>query len=281
MALRYLRRLAAALTVGYLLLAWPALLQAQDNNPLHAVNTASPQSTLRSFLTLTEALEEAYFAYLANPNAATQATTLGLRDKLIRLFDMSQVPPALRQDVGGDAMAFLVDVIRRLDVPPLETIPDAKAFPDANQPASWVIPDTEIAIARMMEGARKGEFLFSADTVSRAGEFYALVKNLPLKRPDRVESWRDIQLQSHGWMIPPNLVVGLPNGLKQQVLDTPAWKILGTVLIFLLAGTIVWLWHRLTRPPALDHRPVSYLRRLLTPIALVAAILGIVFLIVV
>jgi MscS family membrane protein len=275
MAFRCIRRLAGALTVGFLVLAWPASLQAQDNNPLHAVNTASPQATLRSFLTLTEALEEAFFAYLTNPNAATQATTQRLRDKLIRLFDMSQVPPALRQDVGGDAMAFLVDVIRRLDVPPLETIPDAKAFPDANQPASWAIPDTEISITRMMEGTRKGEFLFSADTVSRAGEFHALVKNLPLKRPDRVESWRDLQLQSHGWMIPPNLVIGLPSGLKQQVLDTPAWKVLGTALIILLAGTIVWLWHRLTRPRALDHRPVSYLRRLLTPIALVAAILGV------
>jgi MscS family membrane protein len=82
-------------------------------------------------------------------------------------------------------------------------------------------------------------------------------------------------LQSHGWMIPPNLVMGLPSGLKQQVLDTPAWKVLGTALIILLAGTIVWLWHHLTRPRALDHRPVSYLRRLLTPLALVAAILGV------
>ena len=203
MAFRCIRRLAGALAVGLLLLAWPASLQAQDNNPLHAVDTASPQATLRSFLTLTEAIEEAFLAYLTNPNAATQATTQRLRDKLIRLFDMSQVPPALRQDVGADAMAFLVDVIRRVDVPPLEAIPDAKAFPDANQPASWAIPDTEITVTRMMEGARKGEFLFSADTVSRAGEFHALVKNLPLKRPDRVESWRDLQLQSHGWMIPP------------------------------------------------------------------------------
>ena len=156
MALRCVRRLAGALTVGFLLLAWPTSLQAQDNNPLHAVDTASPQATLRSFLTLTEAIEEAFFVYLTNPNAATQATTQRLRDKLIRLFDMSQVPPALRQDVGGDAMAFLVDVIRRLDVPPLESIPDAKAFPDANQPASWAIPDTEIAITRMMEGTRRG-----------------------------------------------------------------------------------------------------------------------------
>ena len=189
-ALRCVRRLTRALAVGLLVLACPASLQAQDNNPLHAVDTASPQAAFRSFLTLTEALEEAFFAFVANPNAETQATTERLRDKLIRLLDMSQVPPALRQDAGGDAMAFLVDVIRRLHVPPLETIPDAKAFPDANQPASWAIPDTEIAITRMMEGARKGEFLFSADTVSRAGEFYALVKNLPLKRPDRVESCR-------------------------------------------------------------------------------------------
>jgi len=225
-------------------------------------------------LTLTDALEEAFLAYRANPDPATQAATLRLRDKLIRLLDMSQVPPASRQDVGGDAMVFLVDFLRRVDVPAFEAIPDAKAFPDATQPASWSIPGTEITIARVMEGARKGEFLFSSETVAHAGEFHALVKNLPLKRAVQVASWREAQLQSHGWMIPPDLVTGLPDGLKRQVLDTPAWKVLGTALILLFAGVIVALWHRVTRPRAVDHKPFSYVRRLLTPLALVVAILG-------
>jgi MscS family membrane protein len=229
---------------------------------------------LRSFLTLTEAIEEAFLAYLTNPDAAAQATTQRLRDKLIRLFGMSQVPPA-RQDVGADAMAFLVDVIQACGCAARGHTRCRRPFRTQASRQSWAIPDTEIPqITRIMDGARRRVSLQCGYRVT-AGEFHALVKDLPLKRPDRVESWRDLQLQSHGWMIPPNLVIGLPRGLKQQVLDTPAWKVLGTGLIILLAGIIVWLWHRLTRPRALDHRPVSYLRRLLTPIALVAAILGV------
>ena len=46
MAFRCIRRLAGALTVGFLLLACPASLQAQDNNPLHAVDTAKSASDI-------------------------------------------------------------------------------------------------------------------------------------------------------------------------------------------------------------------------------------------
>ena len=86
-----------------------------------------------------------------------------------------------------------------------------------------------------MEGSKKGRFVFDAETVARAGEFYSLTKDLPLRVPSQVPSWREAQLQLHGWMIPATLVNILPDELKVPVLDTPLWKVIAT-----LASSYSW-----------------------------------------
>ena len=77
------------------------------------------------------------------------------------LLDLSSVPDASRRVVGVQAVAALVDIIGRLDLPPMESVPDADAFDEGEIPASWRIPDTPITIARIKEGPREGEFVFS------------------------------------------------------------------------------------------------------------------------
>jgi MscS family membrane protein len=41
----------------------------------------------------------------------------------------------------------------------------------------WSVPGTEIAIAKVSEGERAGEFLFTACTVRRAQQFFKLVQD--------------------------------------------------------------------------------------------------------
>lgn len=252
---------------------WPTSLLAQGSSPLLAIDTSSPQATVRTFFEVTDALESATLALKAAPNAAKQAEVESLVRKAITLLDLSEIPPTARRDAGADAFVFLVDTLRRIDIPPLDAIPDAKATPDLDKPASWTVPGTEITIARLMQGAKKGRFAFDAETVARAGEFYGLVKHLPLRVPSRVQNWREGQLQLHGWMIPNGWVDALPTALKRPVLDTPAWKVLGTcVVVGALAGMLA-LWRRLIGPKPEEHSPASYLRRLLVPTAMVLAIL--------
>jgi MscS family membrane protein len=74
----------------------------------------------------------------------------------------------------------------------LEEIPDAAAAVAQDgakdiQSRRWRIPGTEIAIARVEQGPRAGEFLLSADTVQRAKELYELAQGLPYVRPMPVE----------------------------------------------------------------------------------------------
>ncbi len=229
---------------------------------------------MRTFQQLSSAVETAVLDLMATPSFAKQAEVKRLLQKLSSVLDLSEVPPTGRRDAGRDAMVFLVDVLRRIDVPPLDAIPDAKAYPDPDKPASWSIPGSEITISRVMQGPRKGKFLFDPETVTRAGEYYELVKSLPLKVPSRVESWREGQLQVHGWMIPVGLVAALPDALKLPILETPAWKVIATFIVLGFVAALLALWGRLTAPNPEEHSPKSYVQRLLLPIAMVLAVFG-------
>ena len=81
--------------------------------------------------------------------------------------------------------------MNRIDLPPLEQIPDA-ATAKAENLARWTIPGTEITIAKVEDGERAGEFLFTADSLARARQFYELVQDLPPKRGEGsvIATWR-------------------------------------------------------------------------------------------
>ena len=265
---RYLRYI---LFVSFAL-AFAVPAAAIDRNPLLAVDASSPRATLQTFQTLAAEVENTVIAMRAAPSAASQAKIYRLMQKLGSLLDLSDIPPASRRDMGRDAIVFLVDVLRRIEVPPLESIPGDDQFPDVTKPASWTIPGTEITISRVLSGPKAGKFVFDADTVARAGEFYSLVKNLPLKVPARISNWRMEQLQLHGWMIPSSLVEALPAALKVPVFDTPIWKILATAVLLSLMGVLIAIWGRVTKPSPVAHSPKSYLQRLLLPAGVLLAV---------
>lgn len=266
------RTLTSAMAAVILLLACPAPTWAQSGNPLLAIDTSSPRGTMRAFYDLTEKLEKAYGRLTADPGPARQAEMRRIMDQLRRLLDMQQIPPASRRKVGADTIVFLVDVLRRIELPQLAEIPDAEAVQSSGETDHWTIPGSEIAISRVTEGVNKGRFLFNSDTVARAEEFYYLVEKLPPKEPTKISSWRNVQLQAHGWMIPPGLIYGLPDNLKRSILDTPAWKLIGSFIVMGVATALVALWYRLTWPTNSSGGPIRYMLRILTPLALLVAI---------
>ena len=263
---------ASALATIILLLACPAPSWAQSDNPLLAIDTSSPRGTMRAFHELTAKLETAYGQLIADPRPARQAEMRRIMDQLRRLLDMQQIPPASRRKVGGDTIVFLVDVLRRIELPKLTQIPDAKAVQSNREPDHWTIPGSEITISRVAEGVNKGRFLFNSDTVARAEEFYHLVEHLPPKEPTKLPSWHNVQLQAHGWMIPPDFVYNLPDSLKRPILDTPIWKLMGSFLVLGLATALAAIWYKLTWPTNSSRGPVRYMRRILTPLALLVII---------
>ena len=101
--------------------------------------------------------------------------------RAIGALDVSRLPPVRAQRLAIEAALLLNDVLDRVTLPAAEEIPDGAAMAElpSDAPREWRVPGTAIEIARVTEGPRTGQYLFSADTVARAWDFYALAANMP------------------------------------------------------------------------------------------------------
>jgi len=240
---------------------------------LQPVRTGSPRETLETFQQLSQELENLLLAYQENQNITTSRRIKLVRSQFIQLLDLSSVPKASSHEVGIETIAALLDIIGRIDLPPIESVPDHKIFDVEDTVAKWRIPHTPIKIVRIEDGPREGEFLFSERTITVAQNFYQRIKHLPLRSSLEIESWQNAVLQIHGPMIPAGLVASLPDSLKVIWLDTPIWKILMTVILIAIATFLLVLWHRMLNLFALKDRIAIQLRDALTPLAIILVIL--------
>ncbi len=237
------------------------------------VRTDSPRQTLTTILRLRDDLEQTLLTARDVKRRVLHERVRLLEEQFRALLDLSSVPRGSRGKIASETIAFLLDILGRLDLPPMESVPDADAFDDEETPGKWRIPRTPITIVRIEEGPREGEFLFGARTVTIAPGFYQRIQHLPLRSSLGIESWHRTIPQWHGPMIPAALVSALPDSLKHTWLDTPIWKILTVVILTALATLLLVLWHRVVSLRAPENRIAAQLRRVLTPVAIILVVL--------
>jgi len=229
---------------------------------------------MESFLTLTDEVAQRLVKYRDAPSPASQKVLMQAVFNVGRLLDLSQVPPAARREVGVETSLFLWDVMARLQLPHLEEIPDASAVmePDgkAKGSADWQVPGTEITIARVAEGPRAGEFLFSPDTVERLPGFYEAVHELPYRRPMPSDDLIRTNQQLTGWMIPMAWVEILPDWAKTPLLGQVLWKWFAVLLLSGLALAAIILVFRWARRRDWGGSLSAYVRRLSVPLVTLA-----------
>lgn len=240
--------------------------QVEGDVQFRAVRTDSPRQTLTSLLRLRDELEQTLLtAVREGRTLANHERVLLLGEQTRALLDLSSVPSRSRRKIGRETMALLLDILGRIELPDLESVPDVDAFADDAAPASWRIPQTPIRIVRIAEGLRDGEFLFSEATIRAAPRFYRGIESLPLRSSVGIESWSRLIPQLAGRMIPLSVVRAMPDGLKRLWLDTPIWKVLATLILTLLSAFVIVLLHRVINRGETNNRPGLLLRRALTP----------------
>jgi MscS family membrane protein len=228
---------------------------------------------MESFLEVTEEVGRRYSAYRALPNLATYKALSRTAEKAVRLLDLSQVPPVARREIGHETFLLLWAVIARLELPNPAEIPDAytgmKDDDKTKHPTHWRIPGTAITIARVEEGPRAGEFLFSPDTVRRVRNFYEITRELPNLRPVPIENLLKASQLFTGWMIPMAWVEALPDWANTTVLGQVLWKWFALILLFGLAlGAVIGVFRWSQRGPR-DGSLRSFLRYISTPLSIV------------
>jgi MscS family membrane protein len=145
--------------------------------------------------------------------------------------------------VGNDTLGYLLDIFGRVEVLNLDNIPDEDAFENKGL-AQYRIPGTPIRIRRINDGAREGEFLFNARTVTVAPRFFLSIEDLPLRSSIGIRSWSASLPQITGPLIPAAVVLAMPPSLRALWLDTPIWKIIATTAIVFIAALLLAGFHR-------------------------------------
>jgi len=246
----------------------------QQVQPLKPADRSSPRAAIQTFLDSGDILRE-FLArdYLPSPSRAQYDRVVLLAGKNIQGLDLSEVPPAARTKTGYAAANALYEVLSRIPLPPPDQIPDADPTkPAGNADAQrWVIPDTEIALVRAKTGPRSGEFVFSADTVARASEFYERVRGLPYTRPVPLKDMPDLISTVGGWMIPYSWIQALPASLRAPIAGQSRWKWIGLALILGTLALFLKITYRVTQLG--DDRPplLRALARLAMPVAVLLA----------
>ena len=247
--------------------------EQQVSDRLRPVDTSNPRSTLEGFL---ESMNRAYQLVMeADAALASDPPGMTLREarevelaatnhlgRAVQTLDLSQVSTVLRRDVGAETALKLKEIFDRLILPPLDTVPNARMVQDerdgADGPMRWRFPHTEIEIVEVLEGDRRGQFLFSAATVSRTGEFYAAVEGEAYRAevgqsewlsPGKSEGFYSYYAANPGYMIPRvnflgRLVAELPPWTKVIVRGEALWQWIGLVLSLLTILLVSWITFR-------------------------------------
>ncbi|MEI7870119.1 MAG: mechanosensitive ion channel family protein [Candidatus Methylumidiphilus sp.] len=277
------------LAVGILVL-WACQLMADpasatEANPLRPIDTSSPRATLQGFLETTNksytektSLLNTYLTsqrlFLAPEEVATMQDSLSHIESVERTLDLSELPPATFRESSRRLVLQLKEILDRVELPPLESIPDEEAMSKLEF-KRWTIPGTAIRIARIEKGPRTGEYLFTAETMERVPEFYLKVKNLPYK-PGASVGWYDTASNSPSGVaialhniIPPRWVLTAGESFRAMFLGQPLWRWFGVVAVLGAGLAVILLCYRLCRHWSKRGKSAKRWARLLKPLSVV------------
>lgn len=240
-------------------------MAAEDNTPLKPIDTSSPRATLQGFIDFTNkgyevgaGLITVYLnsseLYLSSEELLSLKNSIHYQKSAERALDLSELPPATVDESSRRLMIQLKEVLDRIDLPPIEAIPDTQMMAKSEF-KYWTIPNTEIRLQRVEKGERAGEYLFTPDTLRRLPEFYAKVKHLPHKTHASV-GWYDFATYSPTGIalilhkiVPPRWFLTAPNQqpVRATFLDQPIWRWFSIVIVLGAGFIFVTLCFRLSR----------------------------------
>ena len=255
------------------------------NNPLQPIDTSSPRATLQGFLEIANKsfvertdLFQSYMTsgrlYFSPEEKATLHDFMAHLETAERTLDLSELPPATVRESALRLVLQLKEILDRVELPPLESIPDEQAMAKAEL-KRWTIPGTEIRIARIEKGPRTGEYLFTAETIERIPEFYLKVKHLPYK-PGASVDWYETAANSPTGVavalleiVPPRWILVAGQILRAMVLDQPLWRWLGIVIVLSLGYAVITVCYRLCRHWSKRGKSAKRWAHLLKPFSVV------------
>ena len=297
---------------------WETVLRSENTlrnremdvrNRLKPVDTSSPRTTLDGFL---DSVNRAYaIAKETNSKLEADPPTITLEDAreaeasarnlMLRAqaaLDLSQIPEAIRDDAGIEAVLLLKEILDRMTLPSIEAVPDSemlkaqrKQLSGKDVPLRWRIPNTSFDIAEIMDGDRQGDFLFTAESVASLREAYKRVRDLPYRldlpilrfeytSPGISEGFYEYYINTPEYLIPGTtllgrFIMGLPKTLHETYNDQTLWQWAALVLCVLLTALVLFLVQLVfRRVSAKIGEPLRHWLILLSPMIMAGIVSG-------
>jgi len=282
-------------------------------NRLKPVNVSSPKATFEGFLDNVNRayriVQDAKNALQATPPALTndeareaEIKAASLLQRASETLDLRQIPEALRQTVSSELTLQLKEVFDRMLLPPVDSLPTPQMVAASRgqairsdlqsiAPYRWTVPNTHIEIIEVMEGDRRGDFLFSASTVKSIGSVYQKVKDLPYRpanfggaeleyvSPGISPGFYESYSSTSGYLIPQAHLLGrlideLPGWTKATYLGQMVWQWAGLIFSVLVTiGAVYAFYSFITSRGKRIRRPwQDWLRLVSTLVALLIVI---------
>jgi MscS family membrane protein len=167
-------------------------------------------------------------------------------ERILRCFDLGDIPAVAREEVGRQVANKLKQVIVRQQRVILQEVPDS----NYSEPYAWLSqPEGVIELIRLPSGERKGEWVFSRDTVRSVDRLFLAYEDKPYS-PELLavgSVWHapDLRVEPELW-----LRGHVPGWLRGRVLSTPevtleVYELIGYVLVPVLAFGLYRLTTRL------------------------------------
>jgi MscS family membrane protein len=235
------------------------------SQPLRTADTSSPRDTLESFD------EEITGAMRLWRDGASYEVYMEPGGRALQTLDLDHLAERDREAREALLVLKLKEILDRIELPPDAEIPGDEDVAEGGL-TRWTIPHTRITIARIEEGHRAGEFLFSAETVERLEEDYRRVRRFPYK-PGALVGIHDEFLTSPGPLVPRSWGAALPAWSRTVVLGWALWQWFGFVVLTVLTVLLVRRVIRWGRRWDERHRTSRALVRIGTLLGVAAGLL--------
>jgi MscS family membrane protein len=210
--------------------------------PTLAADTSSPRGTLTLFLDKTNEVYQLtrseQYVDRTEPEFMTPVT------QIFRCLDLSEVPEYSREYYASEVAACLKEILDRVTLPPAEEIPgpeDVSVLDGGESLARWQIPNTKITIGRIEEGPRRGEYLFTNNTVQSAVTLHKEVKQQPYRA-----NGRPVSPGLYEWYLsdPGNATVAgwldrLPDWIRCRLFGMAYWQWFGLMVATAIGLTMM------------------------------------------
>ena len=254
---------------------------ATKRKPQQTIDTASPRGTLSLFLT---SVNETYdqMRKQRHVNRSDPKFT-PLVQQALSCLDVSELPEYSRDYHASEAVVCIKEILDRVTLPLMEDVPGVESLENSESGeklVQWQIPKTELTIARVQEGPRRGAYLFSPETVQRATELYEKARKQPYHSEGIAVSQglHDWWLSSPGNSTVAAVVDRLPTSFQNRFFGLAIWQWTGLLFVIPIGVILMYLALRIGRAQGEQTREsnlVQYWASLLFPI--VAMLVPLVF----